>query len=163
MKPFRQKQAAFTLVELMVTVVIAGILMSIGIPSFRSMIASDEVDKTTLTLLHDLKFARTKAITTGENVRLTPSDTGIAGGWTIKNNPDSDDATLLRTRATMSNNINVTLTGFDSGVVEFDSRGQVVELGKALLASVGCIGGDSYLLDILPSGQIISERQPCEK
>ncbi|MGI1946590.1 GspH/FimT family pseudopilin [Shewanella glacialipiscicola] len=68
----RDKKKAFTLVELMVTIAIAAILLTIGVPSLISMYegfrANSNIEK-----IHDIMaFARNQAINYGATVNVCP-------------------------------------------------------------------------------------------
>ena len=80
------RNSGFTLLELMMVVAISGILLMVGIPSFRSMIATSELTSTTNDLLASLKKARGRAISSGHTASVCSSDDGAtckgsAGFW----------------------------------------------------------------------------------
>ncbi len=63
----------FTLVELMVTLVVLGILVSIALPSFSGLIKNERLTTQANDLLSDLAFARTEAMRRGGRVTVCPS------------------------------------------------------------------------------------------
>jgi type IV fimbrial biogenesis protein FimT len=71
------RHLGFTLVELLVAVSIAAILLAVGIPSFRSAIASNRLTSTTNDLVGSLAQARSEAIRRG--VRVTVCKSNAAG------------------------------------------------------------------------------------
>lgn len=79
------RQLGFTLVELLVAVSIAAILLAVGIPSFRSAIASNRLTSTTNDLVGSLAQARSEAIRRGVRVTVCMSANGTAcattGSW----------------------------------------------------------------------------------
>jgi type IV fimbrial biogenesis protein FimT len=79
------RQHGFTLVELMVAVSIAAILLAVGIPSFRSTIASNRLTSTTNDLVGTLSQARSEAIRRGARVTVCVSSDGetcaTTGTW----------------------------------------------------------------------------------
>ena len=75
----RISSAGFTLVELMVTVAIVAILVSLAVPSFREMSAAQRVRSATYSIISDLTLARSEAVKRGADVTLTPL---VANNWT---------------------------------------------------------------------------------
>lgn len=61
-KYMRYKSKGFTLVELMVTVVVAAILLGLAAPSFRDAIQNNKFVATSNQLVSALKYARTEAL-----------------------------------------------------------------------------------------------------
>jgi type IV fimbrial biogenesis protein FimT len=62
------KSSGFTLVELMITLAIAGILVAVGIPSFSSTISSNRLSSYANEFVTALNLARSEAIRRGQNV-----------------------------------------------------------------------------------------------
>jgi type IV fimbrial biogenesis protein FimT len=67
--------SGFTMIELMVTIAIAGILTAVAIPSFNNFITSTRVDSEISELYRLLLTARNTAINTGQNVTVCPLNT----------------------------------------------------------------------------------------
>lgn len=78
-----QRQAGFTLVELLVTLTIAALFVAIAVPSYRTLWGRSLVASRSAALLADLKFARSEAITRGLPVSACPSanGAGCGDGW----------------------------------------------------------------------------------
>jgi len=79
-------QTGFTLLELMVVIAIMGVLMAVGIPSFKSMLTTNEMADTTNELVLSLRKARAEAISSGRNTIVCSSIdgstcSGAAGNW----------------------------------------------------------------------------------
>lgn len=87
----RTTQHGFTLVELVVTMTIIGILVSIGVPSFRYVTTNNRVSAEINGLLGDLQFARAEAIKEGRTVSVCSTNDGKtclgtstwSGGWIV--------------------------------------------------------------------------------
>lgn len=85
------KQSGFTLIELMITIGIAAILMSVGIPSFAKMISSSRLTSQFSVILGDLVYARSEAVKRHAPISLCPtsdqsscnSSSDWDGGWLI--------------------------------------------------------------------------------
>ncbi len=81
--PLRSR--GFTLLELMITIVVAAILVAIALPSFRDLIHRNQVSSASNALLASLSYARTEAITRGQIVSMCPGSkaSGCTSGSTI--------------------------------------------------------------------------------
>lgn len=73
----------FTLIELMITLAVAAILLTVGIPSFSEIIKNNRLSTEINELVTVLNFGRTEAIKRGVDVTVCKSDTGssCAGNW----------------------------------------------------------------------------------
>lgn len=74
-----------TLIELMVTVAVAVILMTVAIPSFRDTIIRNRLTNAANTFMGALNYARTEAIRRNQNITLCKSSDGNACLTTGKN------------------------------------------------------------------------------
>jgi len=90
--------AGFTLIELMVTLTIAAIMLGVGIPSFRSFIASQRVKAAAYDLTTALMIARSEAVKRNASVTVAPDTANTwTAGWTVK-----VGTTTLQQQSTMS-------------------------------------------------------------
>ncbi len=67
------KARAFTLVELLVTLVVAAILASLAVPGFQSTIESNRITSVSERIYSTLQFARGEAVRAGKAVSVCPS------------------------------------------------------------------------------------------
>lgn len=83
--PMRDQSRAggFSLIELMITLVIAVILATIAAPSFRTFVASQRVKTASFDLVAALTQVRSEAIKRNANVAVTAAAGGWNNGWTI--------------------------------------------------------------------------------
>ena len=72
-RPHTRLPRGFTLLEMMVTVAAVGILLAIGVPSFRYMANANRVAAEANNLLGDMQFARSEAIKEGQSVSICAS------------------------------------------------------------------------------------------
>ena len=68
--PHRCVHRGFTVIELMTVLVIAGVLLSLAIPSFRELLARNRVEGVAAELSTDLQYARSEAVSRNVPVGL---------------------------------------------------------------------------------------------
>lgn len=136
----------FTLVELMVTVAIIGILGSLALPSYRDVMAREQLTAAANELVSSYKFARSEAIKRSTLITLTATEAGL---WVIK---DSDDNELkIFTPPTHG----IDVTGLTS--ISISATGNTVKTSISLANSQG----ENMNLCILPSGQSQLQSEDC--
>lgn len=82
----------FTLIEVMIVVVIAGVLLTLAVPSFRETMDRNRLKAAVENLNGDLQFARSEAIKRNRPVRLvfTRSNGGATWCYGMKENATCD-------------------------------------------------------------------------
>ncbi|WP_143525854.1 GspH/FimT family pseudopilin [Rhodanobacter sp. C05] len=134
------RQRGFSLIELMVTILVAAILLAIAVPSFRDVIHRNQVSSASNELLASMAYARTEAVTRGQLVSMCPSSDGAnctpSGqtydpGWIVYTYPagaasankvyDTTDI-LLRATGTQSG---VSIQSLGTTVITFGQQGQL--------------------------------------
>ena len=142
----------FTLIELMVTLSVAAILLTVGVPSFQEFIASNRLTSEINSFTAYLNLARSEAIKSGGRVTLCASSNGTScatsGGWeqgyliyrdTNGNGSMDTGEPVLRVGAPMRGSI--TLRGETSDVariISFMPSGQATSLTAMSRQLVGC-------------------------
>jgi len=127
-----KKNSGFTLIELMVTVAILGIVMAFGIPSMESYIKNDRLTTQINTLVGYLSYARSEAVLRSQQVILCASNdtTSCSGawadGWILFIDADNDSAfsageEILRAKQALSGN-NTLTSSFGTSFI-YDNRG----------------------------------------
>ncbi|MDE1168122.1 MAG: GspH/FimT family pseudopilin [Pseudomonas sp.] len=116
------RRNGFTLIEMLVTVVVLGILATIAIPSFTSLINNNRADSETSDLYRTLNYARLEAITRGVNVRVVPATAGTWNGI-LNVYASADLTTVLRSVSAMSSKATVTMSVSTAGYIEFNNLG----------------------------------------
>ncbi len=80
-----KKYSGFTLIELMITLFIVGILLAVGVPSLKTFMQSNQLVASTNELLSALHVARSEAIKLNSRVTICESSNGTScsntGDW----------------------------------------------------------------------------------
>jgi type IV fimbrial biogenesis protein FimT len=77
-----KKYSGFTLIELMITLFIVGILLAVGVPSLKTFMQSNMLVASTNELLSALHVARSEAIKLNTRVSICDSSNGTSCGLT---------------------------------------------------------------------------------
>lgn len=132
----------YSVVELMSVVSIAGILMTVGVPSFRYVTNSNRVTAEVNSLYFDLELARSRAVAMGLPVTVCPSTDGQTcvpsaevwqSGWIIFSDSngngvvDSGDEVLM-VRAAFTSSTDTFLSSQGVSAVTFNREGFAINL-----------------------------------
>jgi type IV fimbrial biogenesis protein FimT len=124
----------FTLIELMITISIAAILLSIAVPSLSAYKRSSELNSATSKLISSINAARGEAMKRGRNAMLVPTANGTSWntGWIVfvdKDRSQTFDETsdvTIATEPAMPTYINVSPNGTAAAspaYIMFDASG----------------------------------------
>ena len=95
----RRRTTGFTLVELLIVMTILGIMMALGIPSFKNFIGSQRAKTVSSDLVAALLMARSEAVKRNADVTITPLTANTwTSGWNV-----ASGATTLQAQAAMDN------------------------------------------------------------
>jgi type IV fimbrial biogenesis protein FimT len=147
-----ERSSGYTLMELMVTVSIAGILLGVAIPSFTPIIYSNRLTAYANELVTALNLARSEAVKRGVSVTVRKVDTNSCtktganwkDGWDVfidinnDGNCDTGDV-LIRTYAPLQSSYTLQGNNF-SNYIRYTSSGQSNTNGSFVI----CDNSDGY-------------------
>ncbi len=144
------KHKGFTLIELMMTIAIGAIILTLGIPSFMETIRSNRLTTRTNELLTSLNLARSEAIKRSTRITACKSSNGNScvttnaidwsSGWLVfvdqNNNGEYDSASelLLKTQTNQVSNISMVGNGSVANYISYIATGQSRQVNGAFQA-----------------------------
>ncbi len=160
----QKHESAFTLIELMITITVAAIVLTFGVPSFGRIIERNQLSTHINELVSTLHLARSEAVRRNVDVKVCHSADGVncggAGyedGWIIFIDEDGDDVwddpaeELIRVNERLSSSYTLHANGnMDS--FTYKSKGRTSAQGRFVL----CKNGDltkSRAIFIGPGGR----------
>jgi len=155
-------QAGFGLIELMVTVAIIAVMMSLAVPSFGNAARSSRERSVVQRLVQDFSWARGAAVTGNASI-LNSAASGAPAvtlklnancSWTlsVNNNAVSDHSMALGTLQSTAPNITCSSTIALPATFTFTPQGFVNTTGTVTFTGAG---GQAYPLQILYSGTML--------
>lgn len=156
MKP----QAAFTIVELMVTVAVVAILLVVAIPSMDYMLVSSRITSKTSDFIRTLNYARTEAVTRNTTIQITPRNQEEqveskkwSKGWQIC--CDKDNQPQIKE---YEDEISLGVSSGQANMIRYDAKGKVPEAQSQTLQFTVCSKKhpeiDGRVITIRPIGTI---------
>ncbi|MDO8596025.1 MAG: GspH/FimT family pseudopilin [Sulfuricaulis sp.] len=120
-------QHGTTLIEMLIGIAILGILIAVGLPSYRGWIQNTQIRTAAESVLNGMQLARNEAVRRNINVQLV---LGAQSTWTITV-PSTAEQIQTRTYGEGSKNVTVTKTPGAATTITFSSLGRVVANGDA--------------------------------
>ncbi len=164
-----KSQNGFTLIELVVTLAVAMIILTVGVPSFTTILRNAALTATANDLVGALNLARSEAVKRRVPTRLCKSNDGVScatsadweAGWLVFADDDRNGvpatAEIIRVYPALANGYTLRANGNFGHWVEFQPTG-------ATLGSSGnsdtfrlCHGAGvdfSRSVDVAPSGRV---------
>ncbi|MEO8673380.1 MAG: GspH/FimT family pseudopilin [Tahibacter sp.] len=125
----------FTMIELMITIAIAGIMLALAMPDFREFSVRNQVTQSTNELIVDLNLARAEAVKRGVRTRLEQVGSWTSG-WKVTADTGNDGtfATTLKEHTAMPVGYGVKGTAAASPI-EFGPSGTIANVGGVVPAA----------------------------
>jgi type IV fimbrial biogenesis protein FimT len=142
-----RRSRGFTLLEMLVTLVVAMVLLSIAVPSFSRMIDSVKLSSATDVFVANLHLARGEAIKRNSRVALCKSGDGVTcasgggweQGWIVFHDADNDglrggSETIIRRELPLSPSVRLSGNQNVARYVSFAPSGATLLVGGAFQA-----------------------------
>jgi type IV fimbrial biogenesis protein FimT len=170
----------FTLLELLTTMTVVAVLLTVGVPGFFDIVRSNRSAANANELVSALSIARSEAIRRGARIGICPSSNGAActgtwsDGWIVFTDTAANDTvnpvvgTVLRVSGPLSGAPAVTATGEGGGAVSWirflprgDVRSNAVLPVGISIQPANCRGDQARSIEINAAGRTIVERVAC--
>lgn len=130
----------FTMLELMVSLAVATILITIAIPSFMHMLATNQRQTIVTDVIRAMTYARSEAITRNVPIKVcaganatdcsNPATEAWQNGWIIYSN---SAGTVVHKHGALPGNFTLTLSGFTDQTITYLPNGRAKNSGSLIL------------------------------
>ena len=161
----------FTMVELMVTIAVLGVLLAIAVPSFSAMIRNNRSQAVANELVAALNLARAEAVKRGARVSLCPSSNGTscsgsswAIGWIAFVDTAASDTAASPTVGTILSRREAASTGAvaaGASFIRYSGLGFAPVRADITVRSTGCTGLNARTISFSASGRIRVQKVNC--
>lgn len=142
---YRSTHSGVTLVELMVTIAVASILLTVAVPSFQDAIQRNRLTSATNNFVVSIHYARTEAIKRGRTITLCKSSSGTScatgtgtfweNGWIAFVDTDADGTldtgeTLLRAWPSLPTGYTLRPNNNFANFLRYNPRGEANNIGN---------------------------------
>lgn len=160
-----RRSHGFTMIELMVTLVVLGVLLGVGIPSFNIIMVNSRTSALANDVTSAINLARSEAVKRAEQVTVCPSDdeTSCSGAWTDGWIALVDASSeVLRVWPAPVDSADITQTPTANEALDFGALGERVSGDTVLVMQVdGCRGERARRLEVGPAGRVSVRRVAC--
>lgn len=169
-----KSSVGFTLIELMVTLLVLAILLTIAIPSFRTFILNNRLSTDVDSLVNALNYTRSIALTNNSNVLICPFSAANStacgnnwgAGWIVVTQPSTGTGVLIKSQQNAStgptigannNSITFNFLGLATNQTNFsfcDTRGGTYARSVEVMTTGYIQSGDTPGLAVWNNGAI---------
>lgn len=122
------RQAAFSMIELMIVLAIAAVLMALAVPNFKTTIDRQKITTASGDLYAAIGLTRAEAIRRGMRVDLKAISSNWQNGWTISVTNGAGVAEKIYSHSALPTGVKVAPPAFGDGVaddsVSYDGTGR---------------------------------------
>lgn len=155
--PTAPRQRGFTLIELVVSVALLGILLALAGPSFKSLLEAQRMRSAAFDLMADITLARNEALKRGDSgvsVSVTRNSAGWSAGWQVLAGTE-----VLSTRQNAGSGVSINNA---STAVTFDRNGRVSSSSSVVKFAIqDSSASRNRCISIDPSGRPKSATTAC--
>lgn len=137
------KQAAFTIIELAVTMVIIGLIVILAVPAFSEIVMSQRRLDVAQQLASGIRTARTEAILRSRPVVIRAIDEDWSKGWQIVVDPKNSEDDLVLTERTRSGKVPVFGNQHVARQIRFNALGSPSDSGFVSGSLFICAANDT--------------------
>ncbi|MEW5754837.1 MAG: GspH/FimT family pseudopilin [Pseudomonadota bacterium] len=148
----------FTLVELMVTLSIAALLLTLAVPSFTEMLANNRMITNVNQFVVAMNFARSEAIKRNAAIDVTANGGDWKNGWTIT---VTSDGTVLNTFEALAGNVSFTSAGSHT-TFQYQASGRLTPAaGDSLTLCDDRTGETGRRITLTNTGRVTTANNVC--
>lgn len=151
LRPWRRdRQRGLTLIEFLVTMMVAAVLLGLAVPGFQQLVSAQRLRAASFNLVTDLMLARSEAVKRRVAVQIVPAADGWGQGWSVQ----FPGGTLARRDG---HGVEVTTA---PAQITFDVEGRVVTSDPAVRIGFSASTG-KRCISLDPSGRPKSASMEC--
>ena len=151
-----KKDSGFTLVEMVVTSVVAGVLMAVTVPSLVGMMEQTRVTDSVSQIKAAIQQAQRQAVRRGRSCSITVDQVTIGGKvkTRIKITDNTNDLDCLLEQRILDESVSVTSNVGGNPIISFSPKGNKTAPNGDLIFTVSRTGNSSNQKCVLLSGQL---------
>lgn len=158
MKTMVKNERGFTLVELMITLSVAAILLTLAVPSFTEMVANNRMTTNANQFVTAMNFARSEAIKRNAAIDVTATGGSWSNGWTVTVN---SDGTVLNTFEALAGSASFTSAGGNTAF-QYQASGRVTPAaGDTLTLCDDRAGETGRTVTVTNTGRVATANNSC--